>query len=1730
MLDIASVLFKPHTLIIIETEDGLKRQGTVIDVTDDGINVKFENGILDTLTKETLSRIASCYIGVPTLEEKNVPVTIRPNGKVQYFSSDRGMAKSDDGLCVLQKKSLASKKMRELARKGALDGEDVLCVLDRKSQPHVGTIIEATSLDDALDAISEIAEEGKVSLALDFCNLVKAQYAGDEDVEAFSMRLEEEKKKSLGVDFFEDFPDTPRNMLEPYGRIYEINSENGTIIDVHSHKKLFFFRQQLFGQLATLKAKDLIGQPVLYSIKRGNLEGDYQARSIIKPMTFSSAYDIAEDLYYNLWQPISACDILRLITEQIDDPDYDSDLRSWMKNSQVRNGLWNNEELPAYNGPEESLRLPVPEAGEPVIIKRQSPHMVVETGLTGVPEVPTIMSKNELTALTASIREAALAERVEPASPKEEIPEEEFPEATTEISVSDLAALPALKDCPDGERRLVANATVTIRLRSGSLFVEGEEKPFSFRPEDVIDPGLRDRAEMLSTNYVKDEKVVAQLSYSDRKATNICCPMTVLEMLTLAEEYIQEAREMDPALDKDHMLSLFTKAEGFINNVLDLVPANSVAITLKDIVDKAITKYSDKCYKAPFNAVNPCGTIKSVSLRKGRAEVQDPHFARSLLLPLENIVDTDYTQPRPGDELVYSVFRLQGKVPVAKYVCLARPASELIKMAEKMEELGEYEKAWGIAMNILDSEPGHAYALSLSQRCLPHLEKATVDERQKVLRVDLFAKAQIAAIDGRTEEAIELYEKILASQEDNPKRKTPCVYRLLRLFSEEFHRNPADGRLKNEYKRAGEKYIKGMHGSQFTLVGESLEDLDCAIQYFEDMGEIAELVKAYRAKRPLLTDTKGTRTEGNERRELIAQVNANIAWYSLVMNDNSNDTEKCASWAKNDGNDLGRICHAIVLYRRGEGEKDIRKRIAFPHQEIETLEEDWVNEGASRVYRGTAPMKSLVYERYILLCRVVKGENVLRDLARYLATLTCSESEYRDFVSSAIGTPDDCNLVQQMFNCIQRGSSWPYWTDIRLICMLSEDAAYKLCSIMYDLDPSISAQVLIRDGIKIMHEMPQKPYFSKFFSEWRGGTIYNKYASILRSVKLLAIKKNQFDLDEGLDLFRELVPEPWMVHDDHDLIEELHFRLPDMLALFFTAKDARTIMSTSRKISRNIDNWTDRIRKNPTVLSRTTFFPLLVHIRDVVKNTEEEYKFDKPNPSAEAISTSSLGAERSMYLVVEIKNVNKNADAMRDCVLKLKRSEDIIPSSLDPVTTYSDTEKVYGGESLLYILHFKLNPDADLNNLHATVKFSYSVRTTPAQLTFDIPFTVAEQFEDLQNDYNFGGQDNKRFYGREQFIKNVSNVLADLDRSPHFFIYGQKRSGKSSVLYQIKKRICEQLPTVIPVDINFLELDIQREEDIYFNILSLIFGAVEILNWMAEFDPEKDMLRESVLDLPAPELLSFDLFVRRLTRLQAEMKGTKGWEKCKLVLFVDEFTKAYQWLKDGIIKKEFMWRWKGLQARGLFGAVLIGQDVLHAFIKATDGPNAFAVLEKDRLNYLEPEAARRLVTEPLSQAAGREDIYIGGAVDKIIYYSASSAHYTKWICYNLVNYMNARKLGHITEADVDAAVWGALRNASEDDLETLFDPLLFSDITSEKESQFTMEQTLAVLDAVADAERENPLRGCRKNELLLHTGQPEALVDDLYNRGVLDKENEFYTLKVKLYNVWRKIRTSAKRF
>lgn len=1725
MQDLTSTLFKPYSLVMIRLEGGDSIQGTVISTVDGSIQIEHADGTMVTIDQDLLSHAEYCYVGFPTVKEREVPQIVKGNGNV-FNLQPSGLGV---GRCLLTSVSLVDPRLRELEKDGTIVGTEVLYVVYKKGSSmaaDVAAVIKAGALDEVLDTISLLARQGRIVLAQAFCDLVLKQYPEEEDVLTFSLALDEALEKAKGIDFYAELPKPSDDDLEPYGRIFTIEGNKVHIIDTATHRVLFCDKNtQFFGGLEKMSNEELIGRPVLYSItKNDNRAEGFEARSVLPMMDYVLAGGIAENLFSRGEKKKSACDILRLILDQFKDPYYEKLYNRWTNNFSVR--LWNYTLPEKYEGPAKSLFLPLPDICDSLSISRRSTHLKKETDLTGTPDVPCILSLEEMEGIKATIAKTAeLSDSLE---------DDRVSFDESQIAPAPLpSALPDISYCPKANEMIKAKATITVRYRNGSLFVEGESQPFSFSIEDIIDEDLKARAYLYSTKFIQNEPVVCQLWFDGHKATHICPPQSVLSMLTAAKKAIMEARGKDPILDRALVYELYDVADGYISNVLDAFPEHSVAASLKRITEDGLEQYGDFCYRAPSNAIKPCGSILSLSKNKRAYWIKDPLFARPILLPLNNIIDRNYEKHRAGDELVYSVYPGTNSIPVVHFACLARTSMELVDMAEQWEKEEKYEKAWGIAMNILDAKPNHSDARAIADRCLLKVDKDTVQKRQQLLREDLFAQAQIAIAEEDFREAITLLTKIIDEPNENFSLKEQSVLSLLYIYDVMFSDNPGDMALKEEYRRAGEKYALGRHSANFSLNPDSIKGIDAIIDFYEDMGDYVELVNSYQRRLRLLGD-KNKITDEDERRSLIAETNAYIAWYSLLVGGSIDDAGRYASRSVNENNDLGRICDAIVKMRRGDGERIIREEGKFLRQNIDTLEEMYVPTMSTRVYSGQGEMKNLTYERFALLCAIVKEDHnastdgrLLYFLGRYLATLTGNETEYLEYMASTLSIPDDCNFVKQVFKCLRNGSATGrQWADIRLICMLSQEAAYKLSSVLYDLDADTIASMLTRSKIDTRPK-PARPYFARQFARWRGVTFQAQYVAYLKKADEL---EKESSLDKFIEFFRGLEYEAWMIQDDMELINEFRSQLPLLVASFNAAENSRAVKTTSRAIEMNISKWRDLIKDRPTVLMRCAFDRLLMQLRKTVVKIESDHHFSIPVLKAKVLSNSALDSSGSMYAEVEIRNKEKNAEPMLDCSLRFDPSEFILPDILDPVVTFSDTERVYGDESVIYILHFSLKPDADIENLQVQLHFTYKVKAEQKTAEFSLPVKPIKQYKRIINDFNVGSPETERFYGREELIENaVYSLTKETEIPPHYFIFGQKRSGKSSVLIQIENHILQKLPSAIIVEVDFSGIKISKEENIYYWVFSYITTAIQ--NISDEIEDETMLLDESFLAPPSSEEMEYELFAVRLAKLLAAMKKKPVWADRKLILFVDEFTTAYTWLKEGKIGREFIFRWKNLQKRGLFSAVLIGQDVLHAFIRECDSENAFEVLEKKRLTYLQPDEARRMITDRITEVTGKKesDVFLGNSLSRILQYSASSAFYTKWICKELVDYMNSRQLNKVTATDVDVTVWEMIRNLSQAETNLKFDALLLPGIMGE--SLFSREQTMAVLDCVVEEEIQNPIRGCSRSTLLARGGDTEGIVEDLLARDVIldPGKKGYYFINVKLYNVWYKVRNNLKR-
>ena len=189
-------------------------------------------------------------------------------------------------------------------------------------------------------------------------------------------------------------------------------------------------------------------------------------------------------------------------------------------------------------------------------------------------------------------------------------------------------------------------------------------------------------------------------------------------------------------------------------------------------------------------------------------------------------------------------------------------------------------------------------------------------------------------------------------------------------------------------------------------------------------------------------------------------------------------------------------------------------------------------------------------------------------------------------------------------------------------------------------------------------------------------------------------------------------------------------------------------------------------------------------------------------------------------------------------------------------------------------------------------------------------------------------------------------------------VFGQKRSGKSSVLYHLK-RLLEKDKDLLILDLEniatILGEDSNQTEDSQASLLNQILKSI-----LTELEYAiEDRINENFtpLDLPTPGDQEFYAHPNPLQRFTDIFKSFKrqvskheDWRGVRVVLLIDEFQYIYDRIVAGQIPESFMQNWKALLQANFFHAVLVGQDVMPKF-KARF-PNEFGTTQDERVTYL----------------------------------------------------------------------------------------------------------------------------------------------------------------------------------
>jgi tetratricopeptide (TPR) repeat protein len=406
---------------------------------------------------------------------------------------------------------------------------------------------------------------------------------------------------------------------------------------------------------------------------------------------------------------------------------------------------------------------------------------------------------------------------------------------------------------------------------------------------------------------------------------------------------------------------------------------------------------------------------------------------------------------------------------------------------------------------------------------------------------------------------------------------------------------------------------------------------------------------------------------------------------------------------------------------------------------------------------------------------------------------------------------------------------------------------------------------------------------------------------------------------------------------------------------------------------------------------------------------------------------------------------------------------------------------------------------------------------------FSIRLYSEEQFEEIENPYAaYAGsaivQNKDMFYGRNELITNTSRTIRNShSQNKCLVIFGQKRSGKSSILHHLKLELQEDKDLLI-LDIGNIGsiLDEYSSNPLLYQILWSIIRQFEY----AIEDKFDDGYSKISIDFPTdlefynhPSPLS--LFKDIFERFKRNISKIEDWKKVRVVILIDEFSYIYSQIVSGKVTREFMKNWKALLQANFFSAVLVGQDVMPKFKQ--NFPNEFGIIQDERVSYLKPEDAIKLIDEPI-RIGGKngKSRYVEKAIDRIVELTAGSPFYIQILCNRLVEYMNRKRAKLVTKSDVEQIKSDLIQGVNALSIDK-FDNLISSGDTSA--DAISDEDARKVLASIA----ENSLTGaCSRHTIVCETQTPvDEILKDLENREVVKQEQEnYYRIRVELFKEW----------
>ncbi len=258
------------------------------------------------------------------------------------------------------------------------------------------------------------------------------------------------------------------------------------------------------------------------------------------------------------------------------------------------------------------------------------------------------------------------------------------------------------------------------------------------------------------------------------------------------------------------------------------------------------------------------------------------------------------------------------------------------------------------------------------------------------------------------------------------------------------------------------------------------------------------------------------------------------------------------------------------------------------------------------------------------------------------------------------------------------------------------------------------------------------------------------------------------------------------------------------------------------------------------------------------------------------------------------------------------------------------------------------------------------------------------------------------FYGRQSTFNWIQENLSGTYQDNVLVLYGERRTGKTSVLYQMQHHLPDRYAFVL-IDLQTIAYSLTSTADLLFAMARKLVNGLRRQGFELE-KPEREDFKEHPIE-------AFEQLGEQVGELALEMDR-------RAVLIADEFDLLIEAIDRGAVSAFVFDCIRGLmQHQDGLSFIFAGAHALTAMIK---NPRSilFNTALRRKVSFLARDEAERLIREPVADVLWYDDL----AVEKILRVTAGQPYFIQYICHEIVNVARRDAKNFVTLRDVDRAL------------------------------------------------------------------------------------------------------------